>query len=178
MPSGISNDHLHGLTWERLDHVLDIRPELGLVFWKNPSGKRAEFLKGKIAGSAHKRYKYISVCIDYNDYKIHRLIWFYVHKKWPVKDLDHINCDRTDNRISNLREATRAQNMWNMKLPKKNTSGKKGVCWNSSHGKWRATIKYNGLYIGLGLFDKFEDAVQARIVGEQTYHKEYARTDV
>lgn len=175
MPCGIPNDHLHGLTWERLDYVLDVRPELGVVIWKHPSGNKAKVLVGTIAGSIHKKYKYISVCIDYNDYKLHRLIWFYVYRKWPDGDIDHINGDRTDNRISNLRDASRAQNMWNMRTPKKNKSGRKGVSWDSSKGKWRATIKVNGRHIQLGRFNKFEDAVSARIAGEQSLHGEYAR---
>src|SRR6266446_1826376 len=94
------------LTWERLDELFHVDPDLGLLIWKKDSGKKR--MVGKIAGDLSHRFGYICICIDYVDYKRHRLIWFYVHRCWPI-ELDHINGIRNEDGISNLREASHSQ---------------------------------------------------------------------
>ena len=100
----------------------------------------------------------------------HRLAWFYVYGAWPNGDLDHINGDKLDNRIANLREATRKQNMQNVRQHKHNTSGVKGVAWHSQRNKWRAYIFVDYRQIHLGLFDTKEAAAAARMNAEEIYH--------
>lgn len=68
----------------------------------------------------------------------HRLAWFYVHGEWPEDEIDHINGIKDDNRICNLRKATRGQNEWNKPISKSNKSGLKGIRWVEKRGKWRA----------------------------------------
>jgi hypothetical protein len=88
----------------------------------------------------------------------HRLVWLYHHEAWPENDLDHIDGCKTNNRIWNLREATRSENGFNQGLSKTNTSGFKGVSWNTSANKWKAGITTDGRNVHLGYFETKEDA--------------------
>jgi len=160
------------LTWERLDELFHVDPIAGTLTWKKNSGKKN--MIGKVAGDRSHRFGYVCVCIDRVDYKRHRLIWFYVHKCWPVNDLDHIDGVRDNDGISNLREASRAQNCWNSTIPKTNKSGHKGVSWCKKSQKWRVNIRANGAWRHLGLFDNIEDAVAARKAGEIQFHEGFA----
>jgi hypothetical protein len=96
---------------------------------------------GKIAGRTTGRYTDVRV----GGYRIlsHRLAWFYVYGQWPVADIDHINGNTKDNRIDNLREATRSQNLGNRKINKNNKTGLKGV-YLDYRGKYRAQITAGG----------------------------------
>jgi hypothetical protein len=93
----------------------------------------------------------------------HRVIWFYHTCGWPEHDLDHIDADPLNNRLENLREATRSENCFNQGLPKNNTSGFKGVTWDSRRGKWKAGITTDGRFRHLGYF---EDPTEAAYVVE------------
>lgn len=96
---------------------------------------------------------YLSVRIAGKQYYLHRLAWMYVHGSFPAKGLccDHKNRNRTDNRISNLRLVTRAQNRQNIKQASKNSSGMLGVY--CQHGKYVARVTYNHQTYNLGSFD-------------------------
>lgn len=90
----------------------------------------------------------------------HRLAWLYVHGAWPV-EIDHCNGDRSDNRIANLREATRSQNLANTRLLPSNKSGMKGVSFSKRSKRWHATITVNGRQRHLGYHDSAEEAYLA-----------------
>jgi hypothetical protein len=90
-------------------------------------------------------------------------------------DIDHINGDGLDNRWSNLRLATRAENIRNSRTKATNTSGFKGVSWHKRDRKWQAHIKINGRSKNLGLFEAPEDAHAAYVAAAQKYHGEFAR---
>lgn len=94
---------------------------------------------------------------------VHRLIWEFVHGPIPIGFfVDHINCDKLDNRISNLRLVTRKQNMENQSTGRKNnTSGFRGVFFNKKSGNWRASITSNKKNVALGSFESPELAYQA-----------------
>lgn len=85
---------------------------------------------------------------------------------WP-QHIDHINGDRLDNRIENLREVDRAENMKNMRMPADNTSGFVGV--TRHYEKWKAQITVNGKHIYLGRFDHKKDAIAARIAANRKF---------
>lgn len=89
--------------------------------------------------------------------------------------VDHINHNQLDNRKSNLRICTKQQNNFNKGLMTNNTSGITGVYWDKSISKWRAEIRYNKIKFSLGIFNNFEDAVQARQEAEIEYFGEYRR---
>ncbi len=121
---------------------------------------------GKIAGSIDKDSGYLIVRLDNISYKAHRVIWKMYHGEDPKHFIDHINGIRNDNRISNLRDATHAENIMNLtKLMETNTSGYVGVCLKktkSGVNKWEARLKIAGKYKNLGRYDTIEEAVKVR----------------
>ncbi len=96
-------------------------------------------------------------------YLAHRLAWFYVYVygAWPAKGLDHIDGDKLNNSIRNLREASHLENSNNTGPRKNNISGVKGVSWDAFNCKWRATINVNGKQKSLGRYVRIEDAAKA-----------------
>lgn len=118
---------------------------------------------------------YRSISIDDRDYLAHRLAWLYVHGKWPPHQLDHINMDRADNRMCNLRQADNAENNCNRPLQSNNTSGFKGVSFHKQTRKWKASLKVRGKDIHLGLFDEAEAAAAAYRLAAQKHFGEFAR---
>ena len=145
-------------------------------------GRSKDFLRwnenfaGKPAGC--KGATKISISIYAVHYMAHRLAWLHVHGE-PVPPLiDHIDGDPHNNRISNLRAATKSQNMVNSARQKNNTSGYRGVqkAPNQKTG-FAAYIRANGRYHYLGAFATIEDAAKARREAEDKLHGEFVRRD-
>ncbi len=109
-------------------------------------------------------------------YYSHRLAWFYTGKCWPPAEIDHINGDKTDNRLDNLRLATRSQNVANRKVLKTNKTGIKGVCWDSRRCKWIAQCMVDGRNEFLGAFDTSSDAHSAYSHRAKQVHGNFVRT--
>ena len=107
--------------------------------------------------------------IDGHKIQMHRLI---MNTENNVV-VDHINHDGLDNRKSNLRICTTAQNEWNARKSTRNTSGVKGVNFDKSRQKWRARISCNGQRFELGFFNTKEEAIQARYEAEDKLHGEF-----
>jgi hypothetical protein len=124
------------------------------------------------AGSKAGRYVrgYLVVGIEGTEYKVHRVIWAMSKGEWPKQELDHKNGVCDDNRMSNLREVTHAQNLQNRGTQRNNTSGAKGVTWHRAASKWRAEICADGKYIYLGLFSDLRDAENAYNRAAARYH--------
>lgn len=120
---------------------------------------------GKIAGGCT-RSGYADVFVDGKRFMAHRIIWAMHTGVWPIAFIDHINRNRFDNRISNLREATQSQNSINRGT--KNKTGLKGVY--PSGAKYRALIQIN-----LGIFDTPELAHQAYSKAARELHGEFAQ---
>ena len=160
------------LTWERLDELFCVDTDRGTLIWKANSGKKR--MIGRLAGDLRHRFGYVQISIDKVIYRRSRLIWFYVHRDWP-EELDHINGIRNDDRITNLRPVTRAQNMWNAKKLTTNKSGHKGVSWHKQLSKWRANIRCNGKWYHLGTFNEIDDAIMARKSAELRLYQGFAR---
>lgn len=125
----------------------------------------------KVAGSVnHRGYREISISGE--KYQAHRLAWIYVHGDIGDFDIDHINHLKGDNRICNLRVATRAQNLQN-RAPK-NPNGKHsryvGVSWNKNERKWVSSIMVNGVTHRLGYFNDEEEAASAYIAAKSKLH--------
>lgn len=119
---------------------------------------------------------YIGVKIGRRYYLAHRVAWLLVHGDWPKGHLDHINGDRADNRMANLREATHAENLHNRGRNKNNTSGYKGVSLHRSTGKWDARIMVNRKQVYLGIYETQEDAHAAYTSAAAKLHGTFART--
>lgn len=153
------------ITQQQLQEVLNYNETTGEFTWKETRSNRAK--KGNKAGYKNSQgYWYIGI---YGiKYLAHRLAWLYVHGEWPEYEIDHINHDRTDNRLCNLRPATRKENSRNAGLRSNNTSGKTGVSRVKKTGKWKSTIEGKHL----GTFEDFYHAVIARQTAEKllNYH--------
>ncbi|HAT3754821.1 TPA: HNH endonuclease [Citrobacter amalonaticus] len=113
---------------------------------------------GKDCGSMTN--KYLTIRIDNSLYYCHRLAWAIYYGEWPESDVDHINMDKTDNRIANLRLSTSGQNMSNMGATKANKSGFIGVFWAKREGRWVSGITINYKFKYLGYYD---DPVEAAL---------------
>lgn len=142
------------LTCDRLREVLNYDAKTGVFTWRIKTSRKV--IVGREAGSV-KSKGYVYIRIDSKPYYAHRLAWCYVYGDWPDEEIDHINGIRHDNRISNLRQASRKQNMENRVQPI-GASGYRGVCWLEANQKWRASIVHNKKNIYLGLFDTAEEA--------------------
>ncbi len=105
----------------------------------------------------------------------HRLAWLYVYGYFP-KELDHINGNRSDNRIENLREVDRKQNCENQKLRSTNKTGFRGVYWNKLEQKYKAQVGHNRELHHLGTFDNLKEAVQA-VRDFRNVHYTHDKTD-
>ncbi|HCB1635926.1 TPA: HNH endonuclease [Citrobacter freundii] len=176
-----------GLSLNYLKDCLEYHFENGLFFWKKRPLQHFAGLKhcrrwnsifaGKVAGSPNGK-GYIQITLDGVSYKAHRLAWMYHHGSYPVLSIDHINGCHTDNRISNLRLATKSENGMNRGPQANNTSGVKGVGWKESEMRWTAQIGKHGRTIYLGRFDNIFDAVAARKSAEIMLHGEYRHVNI
>lgn len=146
------------LTPDRLRNLLRYDPITGLFMWLVSRGRKAK--AGQQAGIINDE-GYVAIKIDGVTYKGHRLAFFYVNGAWPDPEADHENGIRHDNRWTNLREATHAENMQNIAMPSTNTSGHIGVCWHVLRKKWQVSIRVDGVLHHVGYFMLFDDAVDA-----------------
>ena len=154
------------LTAEYLRSILDYAQETGIFTWKVSTSRRVK--AGDKAGSLDGG-GYLSIKVCSRRYQAHRLAWFYVYGSWPKDQIDHINRNKTDNRIANLRDVSHKQNGQNASKPSNNTSGHPGVCWHKRDSKWVAQIRHNYKRIHLGLFENLEEALSARKAAEKFY---------
>lgn len=166
---------MSGLTADELREFLVYNSETGEFFWRESSCLRHRVWFGKRAGSPHNR-GYRQTSFRGKRYTEHRLAWLYMTGKWPSHQIDHINGQRSDNRFSNLREATQAENSANMKRKKK--SGLKGAYKQPCAGEgeiWMSQIVVNGKMIYLGRFRTEELAHAAYAEAAKKYFGEFAR---
>ena len=154
------------LTQERLKQLLAYDPETGVFNWR--VNRRPTIRIGDVAGCTRDGYAIIK--IDQCIYMAHRLAWLYVHGCWPTQDIDHINRVRSDNRLANLRECSRAENCQNTAARFGNTSGHKGVSWVAKRQKWLAQIVIGGKNVNLGRYTTLEDAIAARRAAELDHY--------
>ena len=150
---------------------LSYDPDTGEFRWRRASGNNSR--AGDVAGTVGNA-GYRIIALHRTRYVAHRLAWAMVYDEWPPDQLDHINGDRGDNRISNLRRATNAENMRNTRRFSNNTSGFKGV--SARRGRWRATITKDYRQIYLGDFDSAEKAHAAYAQAATDLFGDYART--
>ncbi len=157
-------------TQEALQELLHYNPETGAFTWRVQSNGRVPV--GTIAGSIHVT-GYRQIKIGRKFFKAHRLAWFYVHGHWPHGDLDHINRIKDDNRIVNLRLASRGQNMSNARVYKNNKLRIKGV--HEAHkGSYTARISHKGTTFYLGTYPSIEAACAVLTAKRQELHAEFA----
>jgi hypothetical protein len=156
------------LTAERLREVLNYDSDTGAFTWKQSKGN--QFTKaGMRAGSVH-HDGYRVARVDGKGYLEHRLAWLYINGAWPPGDLDHINRDRADSRIANLRESCDLLNGQNKSVASNNKSGARGVHWCKTYNKWRAVIRVNWKLKHIGRFNTVEEARAAYLEAAAIHH--------
>jgi len=152
---------MHNIDISKLREAFDYNPDTGVLIRKSTNRPS----KGLDS------YGYIQLGYCKKMYKAHRVIWAIVHGEFPKGHIDHINGNRSDNRIQNLRVVTQQQNSHNhQKINKKNKSGFRGVCWNGRASKWQAAISVNSKTIYIGVFSTPEDAHLAYLYAKKIYH--------
>lgn len=159
------------LTAERARELLAYDPNSGTLTWRARGRGRPR----APIGSRRKSTVYLEVRVDGHRHLVHRVIWLIVHGHWPASEIDHRSGLATDNRLSELREATPAQNKANRRTPRNNTSGYKGVKWDKGKGKWAAVIMANKKLHFLGLFEEPEQANLAYVAASTRLHGEFRR---
>jgi hypothetical protein len=161
------------LTMDEAAKRLHYDPLTGIFTWLvKPSAKvRAGDVAGKV-----RRDGYRVIKIEGQYWYAHRLAWFLAYGH--ISDqLDHINGDRDDNRLANLREANASQNTINQKRRSDNLSGFKGVYLQRGRNRWRARIRADGQVHDLGYFDTAEEAHQAYSEAAARIHGLFARSE-
>lgn len=143
------------ITQDELKELLDYNPETGIFVWKVRMAKSVK--AGMIAGVLNTQ-KYRCITIAGTQYKAHRLAWVYIHGEFP-KMLDHVDGNRDNNAIINLRLTTVRQNGQNRK---EHRVGKTLGCYfHKPTGKWRAQLEFKGRNYHLGLYETAEEAFEA-----------------
>jgi len=144
----------------------------GSLYWKVSPAKRINV--GDVAGTINEStggYRVIKILSK--QYLAHRLIFFMFNNYWP-DEVDHIDGDITNNRIENLRASTKAQNQWNSKIRKDNTSGVKGVHWSKRKNMWSVRVWKNKKTHYLGYYTDLSDAEKVVKAFRVKCHGEYA----
>lgn len=157
------------LTADRLRDLMLYDQETGFLRWKrNPPRATKDGAAGRLDNDGYRRVR-----VDRRDYVAHRLAWLYVHGEWPAHQIDHINGDKTDNRLANLRDVPHAINVQNIRRA---ATGKKscsllGAFKHRQTNRWQARIRLKGKVISLGYFDTPEQANAAYVEGKRRLHE-------
>lgn len=161
------------LTHEQLEAVLDYDAHSGVFVWKEPTSRKIR--RGKVAGSV-RADGYIGIRLFTKLYLAHRLAWFYMHGSFPPEQIDHINGNKQDNRIANLRCVSPAENMRNSPVSVRNKRGIMGVYWNKKGRTWHVQINSSGDFVGAS--KDFFEACCMRKSAELShgYHGNHGRT--
>ena len=157
------------ITQDELKDILHYNPDSGDFTWLVGHSSVGA---GDVAGHRH-THGYMSIEIGEERWRAHRLAFFYMEGYCP-EFVDHINGIKDDNRWSNLRPATHAQNMRNRRSQKGSSSKFLGVSKHTASGKWQAYIRVNGKNTNLGYFKKEEDAAKAYDAAASKHFKEFA----
>lgn len=145
----------------------------GHLYWKKVTHFTKQYLVGQEVGSIHAT-GYRHVTWMGKPHKVHRLIFLLEHGYLP-KEIDHINGDRQDNRLENLREATRSENQYNKGMCRSNTSGFRGVSWHKHSKSWVVRVCTKGKSKSIGYFDDLELAGLVAQEARNLYHGKFAK---
>jgi len=162
------------LTQERLKELLTYKEDG--MFINNFTRGRAK--KHSIAGSFVKASPghglgYFKIMLDGKLYATHHLVWLYHTGTFPTDCIDHTDRDTTNNKISNLREATRSQNGFNRNLSSNNKSGYNGLHWCNTHNRWISQIRVMGVVVSKGYFKNKTLAIKKHIEESKRHHLKF-----
>ena len=141
---------MKNITVETVRAVLDYEPDTGIFRWRVSCGNvKAGAAAGSVRSDA----------------------WLYTHGVMPQDQIDHLNGDKRDNRIANLRDVSQFTNQQNQTRPRTdNISGYRGVSWERGNKRWRAQIRANGRLQYLGYFDCAKEAHAAYLAAKLRFH--------
>lgn len=150
-----------------------LRYDNGNLYWLEwRNGVRKDLIAGTLTKNG-----YVSVGSKGVKAYAHRIVWFMHYGEIPKGfDIDHINHDRTDNRIENLRIVSRSENLKNKGVVL-SSSGEMGVYWSAASGKWDASLTVDGKKRYLGLFTSIDEAKKARVIANKIhgYHENHGK---
>lgn len=158
------------ITKEYLHEIFQYKD--GLLYWKKKASKHSPVKIGSIAGNV-KNDGYYAVKILFKSYSLHRIIFMYHYGFFP-EEVDHIDNNKSNNLIENLRASNRKQNMCNTRTPITNTSGVKGVVWHKRDKKWSVQLMLNRKRHSFGYYDDFELAELVMQMAREKYHGNFA----
>jgi hypothetical protein len=167
---------LTALSADELRSIVSYDPGTGSITWRvyrNAYGGKV--IPGTPAGRLD-RNGYRVIVINGLVYWSGRLAWYLYYGVWPRGQIDHINMDFTDDRITNLREATMTQQRGNQRVRRDSRSGLKGVR-KTPEGRWSARVRYAGVKYYLGRFDTPEEAHAAYVAASKRLFGEFARAE-
>lgn len=156
---------------EQLRELIEYRPDTGELIRKVDLAANA---KAGSSISGQNACGYIQAVIRGKFFYGHRLAWQLYYGEEPSGEVDHINCDRSDNRIENLRIATGLQNKHNASLRRDNKSGVKGVSWSQARRKWVASVTHARKNLFYKLFDDRDEAIAAVRSAREQLHGAFA----
>lgn len=152
------------ITPEQVKKFFDYSPDTGILIWKSKPSRRGRVKVGSVAGGIN-HYGYINITVMRRQYAAHRIAWAWYYGKWPEGQIDHINHNRSDNRISNLRDVSPTFNQKHVKRYKNSKNKKPGVIFDNERQCWAVTIGCKRI---LRTKD-YLDAVAARVKAENEH---------
>ena len=159
------------ITQQELKQEVYYDQKTGIFTWLK-THKYSNKKIGNVCGSLDNGY--IRMCIYKQRHHAHQLAWLYIYGEYRLDAIDHINGNKTDNRICNLRKASVSENAYNRKMNIKNTSGVKGVTWHKRAKKWQVVITFNKIHKYLGMYSDINKAKEVIDYHRNIYHKEFA----
>lgn len=152
------------LSHERLKSLLDYNKDTGAFTRRKATTSRGSFVGDQMLNG------YWRVGVDGRRYLAHRLAWFYVYGVWPKHEIDHIDRDKQNNRITNLRDVVPSENQHNRGGQVNNLSGARGVSWCNRTLKWVAQLTVRGTHLFLGRHSSIESASTAYEAAKRIHH--------
>ena len=153
---------------DRLRDLLTYDPLTGVLVWRV---SRSKAFAGAQAG-ARTSHGYMAIGIDGEKFRAHRVAWAMSHGDWPLHTIDHIDGDRLNNKLENLRCVSQAVNMQNRRKPtKSNTSGFLGVYWSERLGGWVASVSVGDKRKRAGPYRTPERASEAYVQRKRQHHE-------
>lgn len=165
----------NSVTQEQLKSLLSYNTKTGEFTSIKAVGHNGNWKAGRKVGYLDRSNGYIKISLLGKKHYAHRLAWLYVYGHLPKEKIDHINHDRMDNRLSNLRVVSDLESARNCSKCKSNTSGFTGVTWDKNLSKWVVRIMVNRKNLHIGVFEDIEIAKIARKEAEKEYgfHKNH-----
>jgi hypothetical protein len=178
MTSDVSIEEWRGVMGHDGYQVSNIGRVRSIDRWVDHSDGKRVFYKGKLLQLRLNKDGYLKVTLFEKSHRVHRMIANAFLGIIKGEQVDHVDGNRSNNSISNLRICTHAQNQANSKLSKANKSGYKGVYWFKKRGKWKAQICLNNKQFHIGLFSSKEEAAYAYDCAATEKSSEFAKTNL